>query len=137
MGIVDAIVTTPKNRMAESAREAALAQRWKDLNPDGDYWYWRDYKFKPFVEPGDRVYYVEDGYVRGFCLVDHIDDHEYNADGQIVYRVLMDATSWKWIQPIPMIGFRGIRKMINQPHLMSEVRVIAGWRDPRPELEGT
>jgi hypothetical protein len=111
--ILDIIVTTPKSQMANAAQEAA------DCLRDGGGEYFRRFAIgqAPNVEPGDRVYYVEDGYIRGFAVVR---DTQRMEDGGMTcdttrrswppgFYVFMRADSWQWIAKIPWPGFQGFR----------------------------
>lgn len=130
---MDIIVTTPKDESENSAREAEMCIK------DGGGYYVRTFKRKPKVEVGERVYYVEDGYVCGFATVHSLMGDEFNLPVFVCgytkkdregYQVAMDAKSWKWIRPIPCKGFQGFRYA-----KLKNVRVIGGWLDPKPELE--
>ncbi|HUX17545.1 MAG TPA: hypothetical protein VMW52_13800 [Phycisphaerae bacterium] len=128
---MDIIVTTPKGEMANAAREA------EDCKRDGGGEYFRRFPVDraPEVLPGERVYYVEDGHVRGFAVVTRI---HATASGQCCdttgrrwppgFYVFMDATTWRWIKPVLMNGFRGFRYARLTP------AVIGGWLDPKPEV---
>jgi len=135
---MDIIITTPKGEMANAAQEA------EDCKRDGGGEYFRRFPVDraPEVLPGDRVYYVEDGFVRGFAVVARI---HATASGQCCdttgrrwppgFYVFMDATTWKWIRPIPMKGFRGFRYAGRKWRALCVVEV-GGWLDPKPEVEG-
>lgn len=140
--MADIIITTPKNRMAEAAREA------EEIRAAGGGYYYRDYNWPniPKVNVGDRVYYVEDGYIRGFCLVDHVTEFSYEGVRTRINRVYMDAMTWKWIKPIPVWPYR-IRSFMYAKnfklHLVwwklpryltrDSVKIVGGWLDPRPK----
>ena len=141
---MDIIVTTPKSRMREAAEEA------EDCKRAGGGEYFRRFSRRPPVEPGDRVYYVEDGYVRGFAVVARLEAHEglrcqtTSREWPPGWYVFMDATTWRWIRPIPMKGFQGYRRaegyltrFPNNPLAsVSFVMVIGGWLDPKPSTGG-
>jgi len=134
---MDIIVTTPKREMANAAREA------QDCIRDGGGEYFRRFPADraPWIVPGERVYYVEDGYVRGFAVVDRV----YAANGMRCattdriwpagFYVFMDAMTWRWIRPVPMKGFRGFRRGGPGWRTLHVVEV-GGWLDPKPEVEG-
>jgi hypothetical protein len=147
--MADIIVTTPKSEMRNAEREAG------DCLRDGGGEYFRYMGVRPGCEAGDRIYYVEDGYVRGFAIVARV-AHERcprrcDTTGgwwSAGWYVFMDATSWQWIQPIPMKGFQGWRYARKHIFTPSELRytgaspfgkehplavVVGGWRDPRPK----
>lgn len=146
---VDIIVTTPRREMKAAAQEAAecLAEG------GGDYFRRFARGQAPRVEPNDRVYYVEDGYVRGFAVVSYT---EYRPDLPMPcattrrtwppgFYVFMRADSWQWIRPIPMKGFRGFR-YVGHPDrpghterlwtgsAWAAVEVVGNWRDRRPAV---
>ena len=153
---MDIIVTTPKSEMANAAREAA------DCIAAGGGEYFRRFPLvrTPKVTPADRVYYVEDGYVRGFAVISRLSyESGMNCDttGRRWARgwyVFMDANSWKWIRPIPMRGFQGFRYagrvQISQTDGVGcpgdckilvganwqIVHVVGGWVDPKPARPG-
>ncbi|MEE9456350.1 MAG: hypothetical protein V3W11_04265 [bacterium] len=141
--MADIIVTTPKSRMAEAAREAEEIKRW------GGGEYHRDYRAPriPNVEVGDRVYYVEDGYIRGFALVCKIVKATIcTADGKPAFRVCMDATTWKWIKPVMVTPQEVPRSFMYAENLKryaplgrglsrESVEIVGGWLDPRPEVK--
>jgi len=143
---MDIIVTTPKSEMANAAREAA------DVLAAGGGEYFRRFAFHAApsrLNAGDRVWYVEDGYLRGFAVVSRI---EHRTVGEMcvttgrnwpqgVY-VFMDATSWRWITPVPMRGFQGYRYaqwdrtgcLIRTDDGYQGFKFLGGWRDPRPAV---
>jgi len=153
---MDIIVTTPKDQMASAAREAA------DCIAAGGGEYFRRFPVSCYptaLRAGARVYYVEDGFVRGFAVVSRVqaayEAQRCDTTGRRwpsgIY-VFMAADSWKWIRPIPMKGFQGFRHYETQtgtepgqlvlypvarmPDFMRLGRgasIIGGWRDPRPE----
>lgn len=129
---MDIIVTTPKKLSKQAAQEA------EDCKKAGRSYYFRRFAVgrAPKVEKGDRVFYVEDGHVRGFCLVDSVIPIEGAVLCETTCRkygpgvfVYMDAKSWKWIRPIPMRGFQGFRYAGD---LRDRVEVIGRWWDPKP-----
>lgn len=128
---MDIIVTTPKGQMKNAAQEA------EDVKAHGAGFYFRDLATRPQqLAVGERVYYVEDGYVRGFAIVHSIEDvtaaKQCDTTG-IIYqgntRIHMDATSWCWIKPIKMAGFQSWRYAKFTPH---QIQIVGGWKDKRP-----
>ena len=128
----DIIVTTPKSEMAASAQEA------KDCILAGGGEYFRRFARRPNLRLGDRIYYVEDGYIRGFALVQRVEAHEAmncattGRDWAPGWYAFMPADTWKWIAPIPMKGFQGYRRASFQFD-REEVRILGGWLDPKPK----
>jgi hypothetical protein len=129
---MDIIVTTPKSEMANAAKEAEMAKK----HPDS--LYFRRFNTHPCnIKPGERVWYVENGFIRGYAVVDQIENIVGNArvcaaTGRFwhpgVY-VLMRADSWKWVKPLPMKGFQGYRQAKGLDH----TKTIGGWKDPKPQ----
>lgn len=139
---MDIIVTTPKSQMQNAAREA------EDVKRAGGGMYFRRFGTRPNVERGDRLFYVEDGYVRGFAVVEEVrrdDEMICETTGAVWpagWYVFMPAESWKWIRPIPMKGFQNYRfaraeghnpNVIEEAGLVAWIEVVGGWLDPKPE----
>lgn len=143
------IVTTPKKEMANAKKEAEACIQ------NGGGYYFRRFGKCPRFGIGSRIFYVEDGYVRGFAeickMVDLSQANQSAENGseaaketlQFVCEVtgknwgsgfyaFMDAKSWKWIKPIPMKGFQGYRYFDDEA---ANVEIIGGWKDPKPEVK--
>jgi len=143
---MDIIVTTPKSQIANAAQEAA------DCIADGGGEYFRRFPFpipyRPLISPGERVFYVEDGWIRGYALVDRVSIEKFARTCHTTGRqwppgiyVFMDATTWQWIYPLPMRGFQGFRyarQPGHNPHVLEHrdkfawIQVVGDWRDPKP-----
>lgn len=126
---MDIIVTTPKSKMKQAAQEA---ENIKFSN--GGYYFRKLGRLPKKLNVGDRVFYVENGAVRGYCLLYAIEEGRQvcETSGQDYGDGLfarMDATTWKWISPIPMRGFQGWHYSKLQE---DEIHVIGDWLDPRP-----
>ncbi len=122
----DIVVTTPKTQMETAAQEA------RECIEAGEGCYFRTFPNRPKdLQPGSRVFYVEDGYVRGYAVVAKMITGYIRCavTGELWYghQALMSAASWKWIEPIPMKGFQGFR------YCSLDFRVVGDWLDPRPE----
>ncbi len=133
----DIVVSTPKTRMKEAVEEAERAIALDGVE--------RTYYFRNLgkhgganLGKGSRVYYVEDGYVRGFGVVEDDEDvlyrdyEECDATGREYgagWYAYIPADSWQWIRPIPHKGFQGWRYA---PAEWREVEIIGGWLDPKP-----
>lgn len=143
---MDIIVTTPKSQMANAAQEAA------DAIKAGGGEYFRRLNQPINIDRGDRVFYVEDGYVRGFARVHYTrwvnTDQMCQTTGRQWSRgflVFMKADSWTWVEPIPYRGFMGFRyareeggnpHVINhptEPNLFAWIVEAGGSLDPKPE----
>ncbi|MDD4891972.1 MAG: hypothetical protein PHU85_18790, partial [Phycisphaerae bacterium] len=107
---MDIIVTTPKKEIDNAAKEAADC-----ISKGGGHYFRRFSQWPRELHIGDWVWYVEDGYLRGRAKVTNIT----TAEGMICQStrrkwppgayVVMDATSWRWVKPIPLRGFLGFR----------------------------
>lgn len=123
------IVTTPKTEIENAKKEAEHC-----LSNGGGYYFRKVHKIPKDIVIGEsKVYYVEDGFIRGFALVIGCDEKsekcevtnkEYN--GGIIY---MTASSWKWIKPIKMKGFQGWRYFDD-----NNVEIVGDWKDPKPSI---
>lgn len=122
---MDIIVTSALSRMEENAKKAE-----KYIKEGGGVYYRRLFRPGPALLPGDRVFFVEAGYIRGFCLVEELQYPEKSAG---VLFVKMQAHTWKWIKPLPMPGFRGW-KVVNEK-INSMVEVVGDWESPKPLVE--
>ena len=129
----NAMITTPKSDMAGAAQEAADCVKSRS----GTYFRRFPLGRAPKVEPGSKMFYVEDGFIRGFCTVVKVEDVQApkrcSTTGRIWNPgsyVIMNATTWKWIKPIPMTGFQGFRYV--NPDFKYEV--VGNWKDKKPEI---
>jgi hypothetical protein len=129
---MDIIVTTPKTEMQNSASEAEFCKK------QGGGFYHRSFSKLPKIREGEKVFYVEDGFIRGFAEVFWTQKASEGVDFicQVTKRkfsgggiVTMNAVSWKWIEPIPYKGFQGFRyaKDLNY-------KIVGDWLAPRPAL---
>lgn len=134
---MDIIVTTPKSQMANARKEAEACRK------DGGGFYFRHLGAgRPVnVEAGDRIFYVEDGAVRGYATIAGLRDATRlrctvsDRVWPLGWYAFMDAKTWKWIRPIPMVGFRGFRYLAPGSITALEVKVVGGWLDPKPNME--
>lgn len=126
------IVTTPQTSAKRAAQEA------QDCIDAGGGEYFRRFGGRSFpkrLHVGDRVYYVQNGFLRGYALVSRFEissgevcdtSGEQYGSGHYVY---MDATTWKWVEPTPMKGFQGYRYAADWTNLLA---ILGGWKDPMP-----
>lgn len=134
--IKDIIVTTPKSQMKVAAQEA---RKCIEAIEDGQKAsYFRTFPKRPkFLDVGSRIFYVENGFIRGFATVEKIGKGNIqcattgrNWKGECY--VMMPAQSWRWIDPIPMKGFQGYRYF----EAPKDLRIIGNWLDSRPIFKG-
>ena len=127
---MDIVVTTPKFEIENARKEA----EWTKKQGGGPgVLYFRKLNRAPSgLKVGDRIFYVEGGFVRGFCKVSKIGEQQVlfcEVTGRefrgacIVY---MRADSWKWILPIPIKGFQGFR------YFKQKFEIVGDWLDERP-----
>jgi len=114
---MDILVTTPKSQIGNAKKEG----RWAEKN--GGHWF-RVFKFKPDVDLDDRIYFVENGYIRGFGVILHA-PHQ-SADGETCEVTgkswgkegywVVEYSNWHWLDdPIAFKGFQGIRYVSRLP----------------------
>lgn len=129
----DIVVTTPKSEMKAAAAEA------QDCICRGGGHYFRRLNSRPTgMDPGSKVFYVEDGYIRGYatlCAVMTKHEIKCATTGRTwppgVY-LIMPAKSWRWIRPLSMTGFQGWRYF----KFSNKVEEVGGWLDPKPRIPG-
>lgn len=128
---MDIVVTTPASESASARAEAA------EVIANGAGTYFRRLSSRPTaLGVGDRVYYAERGYIRGYAIVSGVSygsmicDTTGNqfADG---WNVIMDAATWRWIRPVRMRGFQGYRYA---RFAREDVVELGGWLDPMPTI---
>jgi len=146
---MDIIVTTPKSQIANAAQEAA------DCIADGGGEYFRRFPINqsPDINIGERVFYVEDGYIRGYAHASRVFQTPRCVQCDTTGRwwppgfyVVMPADSWRWIKPIPMRGFQGFRYARPEgtnphqithhtdPNLRAWIIDAGNWLDPKPSI---
>jgi hypothetical protein len=142
---MDIMVTTPKSEMANAAREAAECL----AAGGGEYFRRFPAEHHPDVQTLDRVYYVEDGYLRGYAVVSETQGlldggRQCDTTGRRWgpgFYAFMDARSWHWIEPAAVRGFQGFRyvrydanRMVLPDGRLHRIVKVGGWRDPKPEI---
>lgn len=126
------IVTTPRTMMAVAAKEA---QQCIDAGGGS---YFRTFRHIPKeLVIGVRIFYVEDGYIRGYGVVSEIINGNMRCgttgrDWGEGYHVVMSADSWTWIKPIKMKGFQGWRYFNDW-----DIEIIGSWMDPKPDTRNS
>jgi hypothetical protein len=135
-GMTNIVVTTPQTHRKRAAQEAL------DCIGAGGGFYFRRFGGRCFpkrLETGDRVYFVQENYLRGFALVSHFEvstgvrcdtSEERYGSGHYVF---MDASTWKWVMPTLFKGFQGYRYAETRFDLLP---ILGGWLDPMPSVQG-
>lgn len=150
--MADVIVTTPRSQMGNAAKEAEDAKKY-----GGETLYFRRFGTWVNLKRGDRIYYVEDGFVRGFAVVERFDYYPEGRECDTTgtwydpgYYAFMRADSWQWLQPVGMVGFQGFRyaqpegvrlgdfrrEHVTPPYRtygQSDIVIIGDWLAPKPE----
>jgi len=124
---MDMLVTTPKSEIDNSRREGEAVEA------DGGYWF-RTFRFKPKVEPSDRIYFVENGQIRGYGIIFKVEQMTgglkngfqcettgrmwgNEGDWIIAYK------DWHWLKnQVSFKGFQGIRYIDRLPDLKEKLR---------------
>lgn len=111
------LVTTPKSEIKNARKEAA------DVEEHGGHWF-RTFKVLPKVGPGDLIYFVEDGAIRGYGVVFGIKGDQTITCAttgrqwtghHVLYR------AWRWLQkPVPYKGFQGYRYINSLPETIRQ-----------------
>lgn len=138
--MADIVVTTPKSQMATAVQEAERAKTLADIGVRLFYFRSIGRTGSANIGKGSRVYYVEDGYVRGFGVVESEDDILYgwnkcDTTGRVFderWYVHIPADTWQWIVPIPYTGFQGWRYA---PDEWRNIEILGDWLDPKPMSE--
>jgi hypothetical protein len=125
------IVTTPQQKRLQAAQEA------QNCIDQGGGQYFRKFPrgFPKRLNVGDRCYFVQGHYVRGFALVDsleYLEQQTCDTSGQgygVGHYAFMDARSWQWVTPTLYKGFQGYRYT---EAWVDELAIVGGWLDPIP-----
>lgn len=146
---MDIIVMIPTSKTAE----AALISRQRGAIAAGGGSAVADFRRFPAncaltVTCGERVYYIEDDYIRGFALISRVvlSQRGYGCQATGCWSppgiyLFMDATTWRWIRPIPMMGFQGFRyahECFERDDIEpDEIEIIGSWPEVCPPPEET
>lgn len=122
------VVTTPIKESENSRKEA------DDCIKNGGGYYFRNMsKLPKNIAIGSKVFYSENGYIRGFCQICDIKPGltKCETTGRIWplgQNIIMDAKTWKWIEPIEQKGFQGFR------YFDGDYKIVGDWLDKKPEI---
>lgn len=123
---MDILVTTPKSEIESSKLEGEQIQ--EDLDKGLNAYWFRTFRFKPQVKDGDKIYFVENGLIKGYGVIFAVEeilepeiqtvcdttDRVWGSTGDYVVKY----RDWNWIKtPIKFRGFQGIRYVCNNPQL--------------------
>ena len=121
---MDIIVTTPKSEIENARKEAEFIKKYKE---DKGAFRFRTFRFKPKVEVGDKIFFVNDGFIKGYLTIFDIDvgseycevtDREWGDENSIVLKF----KRWTPLKnPIPMKGFQGIRYLDRLPEIKEKI----------------
>jgi hypothetical protein len=129
---MDIIVTTPKGEIKNAAEEAKRA-----LDGMVSHYFRKLSTYPSKLIVGDKVFYVENGFIRGFAIVEGIANSKGEAcdttkknwsDGVYVW---MRCNTWQWIDPIPMKGFQGFK----YAYPRFDYKIVGDWKDPKPKVK--
>lgn len=133
----DIIVTTPIKSIGDAELEALKCIK------EGGGFYFRVLSTIPKnLNNKSRIFYVEDGYIRGFSKIHAIRYEDKETRPIMVcettdksYRgavcLFMDSKDWTWIRPIRKRGFQGWRYFVPP----DDMEVVGNWLDPKPEVK--
>lgn len=104
---MDMLVTTPQSEIDTSRKEGEVVEQ------EGGYWF-RTFRFKPKVEIGEKIFFVEAGLIKGYGVVFEISSTE-GEECEVTDRIwkgdwVVKYNNWHWLKvPVPFKGFQGIR----------------------------
>lgn len=112
------LVTTPKSKKSIAEEEG------KKVNVEGGYWF-RVFHFQPQVSIEDRIYFVDDGMIRGYGIIfdcsmieDSIECTTTGIKHGKVGDWVLKYNDWHWLPlQISWKGFQGIRYIERIPEL--------------------
>lgn len=119
---MDILVTTPKSEVATAGKEG------KAIEEEGGYWF-RVYHFRPQVQRGDRIFFVENSIIRGCGVIFDIEQIMQGMRCEVTGRVwgrvgdwVIKYKDWHWLKsPVSFRGFRGIRYIERIPELRKKL----------------
>jgi hypothetical protein len=120
---MDILVTTPKSEIENSRAEGEAVEC------GGGYWF-RTFRFRPKVVPGDRIFFVEDGRIKGYGTIFEVSRLSGAAECDFTGRqwgkgggYIVKYRDWNWLkEPVKFSGFQGIRYFDRIPDLKEKLR---------------
>lgn len=125
----DILVTTPKSESKNSENEALDC-----IKNNGGYYFRYFRKLPKNIGIGSKVFYVDDGYIRGFSEICEITNGSMLCEttGKLWpdgFYAIMLASSWKWIKPLACKGFQGFR------YVDLDYEIVGSWKDKKSEIK--
>ncbi len=119
---MDILVTTPKSEIDTSREEGEAVEK------DGGFWF-RTFRFRPKVEPGDKIFFVEDGLIKGYGVIFEVSGLSQAAECDFTGRqwgnrggYIVKYRDWNWLKTtVPWKGFQGIRYLDRMPELKEKL----------------
>jgi len=127
---MDIIVTTPKSEIESSRKEGEQVQ--EDLDKGLNAFWFRTFKFRPNVNEGDKIYFVEDGSIKGYGVIFQIEqiiEPKMETKCDITERVwgkegdfVVKYKDWHWLKmEVLFKGFQGFRYPDRLPELQTRL----------------
>jgi len=116
---VNILVTTPKSEIDTSRKEGEIVES------EGGYWF-RTFRYKPKVESGDKIFFVENGLIRGYGIIFEVSQTE-SEQCEVTGRIwegnwVVKYHKWHWLpNPLPFKGFQGIRYIDRIPDIKEKL----------------
>jgi hypothetical protein len=119
---MDILVTTPRSEIDNSRKEGEAVEK------DGGYWF-RTFRFRPKVDVGDGIFFVEDGLVKGYGVIFEVSRLSEAAECDFTGRnwgnaggFIVKYRDWRWLnKPVRFSGFQGIRYIDRLPELRDQL----------------
>jgi hypothetical protein len=130
---MDILVTTPKEEIDNAKKEGEEVQ--EDIDKGQNAFWFRVFHYRPKVEIGDKIYFVESSMITGYGVIFNIEqifdpesqsvcdttDRVWGKEGdwQVQYR------DWHWLkEKVPHKGFQNIRYIAKNPELAAKLSGI-------------
>ena len=114
---MDMLVTTPQSEIDTSRKEGEIVEQ------EGGYWF-RTFRFRPKVEVGEKIFFVETGLIKGYGIVFEVSQTK-GEECELTGRIwngnwVVKYNNWQWLKTlVPFKGFQGIRYIERLPELSS------------------
>lgn len=115
------LITTPKHEINTSRKEGETVEQ------EGGYWF-RTFKFRPKVEIGDKIFFTENGLIKGYGIIFDVSQADEEGEQcEVTGRTwkgnwIVKYHNWHWLpSPIHFKGFQGIRYIDRLPELKKKL----------------